>query len=158
VGGTRSQGAKSLSIYGVRANSLSVGAVLKKVGCSADNSTFKTGLRKDAHDFPRYYWRYPKHIMNTTTASLSRIQIFFIVILPWATSTLMAYIMAMSSISTTMANILLLTSVLCLIWALILISRQKIFTALFVSMAPAPAIIGFAVAASYIANVLNSAV
>jgi len=96
--------------------------------------------------------------MNTTATGLSKVQIFFIVILPWATSTSMAYIMAMHSISTVMANILLLTNILCLVLALILAFRQRMFTALIVAIAPAPAIIGFAVAALYIADILGSTV
>lgn len=96
--------------------------------------------------------------MRATTADISKVEIFFIVILPWAPSACAAYIMAMFSIGSAIANILLLVSVLCLLLALMLISKQKTFTALMVAVAPAPAIAGFAVAATYIASFLNGAV
>ena len=86
-------------------------------------------------------------------SNLTKGILFSLIFLFWAASALTAYALALFSINTTIIFIVLSASVVCLILAFSLASKQKIVLAFIIALVPAPATIGFAMALPYIARV-----
>lgn len=78
---------------------------------------------------------------HTSASLVFKGTIYFLIVLFWGISAYLAYIVSLLSINETIVAIVGWSSVGCLAVALVLVSRQKIYRAVAVALAPAPVLI-----------------